>query len=511
MKWSSSAAYTEAMSRSVQTASRPALLPQLLLLLALPMSGACGGGESTDQGAGTGGSQAAATQPHVSTSPTSGLFHADDKRDLIILSIDTLRADRLPFYGAERAAGGDPEMEGSLSWLAAQGTVYEQAWAPAGMTLPSFSSFWTGLEPLEHGAISNHEGMTAPTFGMAMAERGWRGHLSVANRVLSKGSGVQRGFVSGGMFAKEKEPLGPADLLRRTVGDIAAGERVFVWGHYMAPHQPYEPRAPHRYRWASEQGVAGTKNNLMTLHRNPSSGTEEILQNLRSLYDEEILTANDYSMELLQGLDRQYRDAGRGGLLDNAVLVFMSDHGEELADRHGYFMHAKSLYSGVIQVPLVIVGEEWQAGARIAEPISLNDILPMVLQGTAPSRDTFVAAYRQGYYSIRDARWTLIHNPGAQESGPAEPPSDVAYPYPVVALYDRLADPLEQVDVSRANPEVTRRLLDSLHAWHGGLEARHVTAQMSAQQIAQVKATGYAGEDDPEEGIFAPWTGEQWQ
>lgn len=482
---------------------RPALPASISLVLLGCLLASCGGG--------TPGSEGALPRPHVSTSPTAGLFAAEDRRDLIILSIDTLRADRLPFYGADRGTGGDAATPWSLAWLAAQGTVYEQVWAPAGMTLPSFSSFWTGLEPLEHGAISNHVGMTAPTYGMRMAEEGWVGHLSVANRVLGKGSGVQRGFASAGMFAKEKEPLGPADLLRRSTRDIADGKRVFLWGHYMAPHQPYEPRAPHRFRWASDQGIAGSKNNLMAIHRAPSSATAEMLANLRALYDEEILTANDYAMELLKGLDQAYRAADRGGLLDNAVVVFMSDHGEELADRHGYFMHAKSLYSGVIQVPLVIVGKEWKAGARVAEPLSLNDVLPMVLDGTAPSRETFVAAYRQGYYSIRDARWTLVHNPGDQEGGPKEPPTEVAYRYPVVALYDRLADPLEQVDVASANPEIVRGLLDDLYAWYDQLQVAFDTSAMTPDQIDQVKATGYAGEDDPEEGIYTPWKGEQWQ
>ncbi|MGB0953557.1 MAG: sulfatase-like hydrolase/transferase [Planctomycetota bacterium] len=493
------------MRRLALPASRaPLWLPILLALFA-----SCGGGEPHEDGLGSGGD--GVKQPHVSSSPTKGLLAAGEERDLIVLSIDTLRADRLPFYGAERATGGDAQTPWSLAWMAAQGTVYDQTWAPAGMTLPSFSSFWTGLEPLEHGGISNHRAITAPTFPMELAKAGWRGHLSVSNRVLGRGSGVQRGFKTGGVFAKEKEPLGPASLLARTAEDIAAGHRVLVWGHFMAPHQPYEPRAPHRHHWSTEAGVAGTKDNLIAIHQNPSAATSEVHANLRALYDEEILTANDFTMELLQGLEKQYQDAGRGSLLENAVVVFMSDHGEELGHHEGYYMHAKSLYSGVIQVPLVILGQEWPAGARIEEPISLNDVLPMVLQGKAPTRDTYVAAYRQGYYSIRDARWTLVHNPGGQTEGPAEPPEDADFGYPEVALFDRLADPMELVDVSRENPEVTRRLLDSLHAWYLGLEIAFDTSAMTPDQIAQVQETGYAGTDDPEEGIYTPWTGADWK
>ena len=154
--------------------------------------------------------------------PAQGVLTASAKLDLVVISVDTLRADRLPFYGADRATGGDPEQKWSLSWMAQQGTLFEQLWAPAGMTLPSFGTLWTGLSPFEHGAQGNHNQVLATTYPMELAELGWANHAVVANRILHKRSGVQRGFATYAVRAKEQEPNGPALLLENTAQDIQA-------------------------------------------------------------------------------------------------------------------------------------------------------------------------------------------------------------------------------------------------------------------------------------------------
>ncbi|MHC4824523.1 MAG: sulfatase-like hydrolase/transferase [Planctomycetota bacterium] len=476
---------------------RRGILPPCLCLLALGVS-SCSGGEDP--------------VPAVpSIDMPAGLFADGDSRDLILVAIDTLRVDRLPFYGAERATGGDPETPFSLSWLARNGTLFEQVWAPAGRTMPSFSSLWTGLEPAEHGAVNNLDRVLAPTFAMDLAERGWSGHSAVSNFILRKGTGLQRGFADYAMHRKEDEPNGPAELLTRTAADIAAGKRMFVWGHYMAPHQPYAPAPEHLGTYSSADGVAGIKTTLQILHRDPSRHTEVISEQLHALYDEEILTAGDYVTELLTGLDRQYREADRGGLLQNAVVVFLSDHGEGLGDHSGYYMHAKSLYSGVIQVPLMILGEGWEPGRRESRAVALAEVFPMVLSGESPSREYFVASFGFGFYSIRDQRWTLVHNPEDDPLGPSAPPQDAAFHYPVVGLYDRLADPLEQRNVAADNPEVTRRLLDALNDWYTGLEPPYGEegVEMSPDEMQTIGEVGYAT-DDLEGAGGIPWRGAQW-
>lgn len=444
---------------------------------------------------------------------TSGLLAPGDTRDLILVAVDTLRADRLPFYGAARATGGSVNQKWSMAWLAANGTLWENTWAPAGMTLPSFTSLWTGMPPLEHGAIGNFIKSSEPTFAMELAGLGWTGHAVLANRVLGPGCGLDRGFTSHLVRPKQTEKSAPRELLVATKNDIEVKQRIFVWAHYMAPHQPYEPATSHLGTFSKASGAQGDKLTLEGLHRNPESITDAVVANVQALYDEEILTANDYVVEVLTGLEAQYRNAGRGDLLDNAVVVFVSDHGEELLDRNGYSMHAKSIYSGTTHVPLMILGKEWMAGKRVEQGIALEEVMPMVLRGEEPESEYFFSAYRQTYYFVRDARWSLVHNPSANLNGPPEPPKSVSYHYPVVALYDRSVDPKELVDVSAENPEVTRRLLEALRAWH---DALHIAGEepgeaMTQEELDLLESLGYASAGDHEgESTLTPWHGSQW-
>ena len=170
----------------------------------------------------------------------------------------------------------------------------------------------------------------------------------------------------------------------------------------------------------------------------------------------------------------------------------------ELADHHGYFMHAKSLYTGVIRVPLIIAGEGFENGARAEAPISLLDVMPMLMGEERPPREHFVASWKRDFYAVRDARWTLVHNPCNQYPlGPLEPPLKAAFPYPKVGLYDRGADPTEQRNVAREHPEVTRRLLGALRGWYEGLDlSSPVPPQyqgLSPQELAEL---GYVGADE---------------
>jgi arylsulfatase A-like enzyme len=400
---------------------------------------------------------------------------ADRPLDLILVSVDTLRADRLPFYGGPRDVGGDPAQEFTPSWLATQGTVFETCWSDAGQTLPSLGAFWTGLTQLEHGGVANDEPVLVPTRLSA-----WKGkrfdaaRALLANQSLGAGCGLQNDFDTYGLMPKQLEPRIPEAMLQETAADVAAGKRLLVWAHFMAPHQPYAPPADLLARYGA--GPFPTANNefLYDLHRQGAIAPELRAQ-LEALYDAEIRAAAGYVRELLAGLDAQYRAVGRGGLLENAIVVFFSDHGEELGDRHGYSLHAKSLYSGVIRVPLVVVGPGWTA-RREARALRLAEVLPWVVEGVQPKTEVFCSSWRSEFYAARDARWTLVHNPSGNPVGPREPPTDAQYPYPALALYDRAADPREQQDVSAQHPEEARRLLRALNAWYESLRFADASA-----------------------------------
>jgi len=434
--------------------------------------------------------------------------------DLVLVSVDALRADRLPLYGASRDTGGDPSQPWSLPWLARRGTTWENAWAPAGKTVPSLATFWTGLPPLEHGAVSNNTPLnpSVPTRAESLHALGFTTLARVANRSLAPVIGLARGFDQYGLRFKEQEPRVGSDLLDLASDPIRTGKPLLLWAHFMAPHQPYTPVPPNDRRYASGEGPAGDNETLYSLNRDPSKATPEVVGHLRGLYDGEVRTAAGYVQKLLSGLDALYRKAGRGGLLDNAVVVFFSDHGEELADHNAYFMHAKSLYSGVIRVPLVMAGPGIPAGARRKDPIRMADILPFVLEGEDPRPGPFFATWKGKFYTVREGSWTLIHNPCADRDGPREPPRDGRFPYPEVALFDRSRDPFEQRDVSRENPEVTRRLLGALHDWYGSLHFREPgpIPGLDPERRAELEELGYLGED-MENNACVPWPAERWK
>jgi len=387
--------------------------------------------------------------------------------------------------------------------------------------VPSLATFWTGLPPVDHGAVDNFHVLQAPTRAEDCRRQGWDTVGAVANRALGQPLGFERGFAAWGLFAGPREPLMARSLTTRAAESIREGRQLLLWAHYMAPHQPYTPPPPDDTRWAGPEGPPADNDNLYALHRNPELATPEVVSRFRALYDGEVHTALGYVQELLQGLDRAYREAGRGGLLENAVVVFFADHGEELGDRHGYFLHAKSLYSGVIRVPLVIAGPGVAAGRRVAAPVALGEVLPAVLAdrvgelgkaGDGPER-LFVASWKQRYWAVRDARWTLVHNPCSDPAGPREPPRDAAYPYPELALYDRAADPLEQRDVAAEHPGEVRRLLAGLDAWW---RARRPLPPLRPDQVrsdvappADLQALGYLGDGEEQEGgsVCPPWPG----
>jgi len=433
------------------------------------------------------------------------------KKDLIVVTVDTLRADRLPFYGASHDTCGDPQQPWSLAWMAANGTVVEQVYAPVGITLPSLSSLWTGLPPLQHGVLTNRGLLAERTFIMDLTEAGWYGVAVNASGILKRGTGLERGFTFYQAFSPKNERKVASVSIIQATESISNHQPLLLWAHFVAPHSPYAPTSEFAGRFTSSAEPKGDNNTLHAIEAHPDSLTPELREHIRGLYDEEILVANDYVQELLSGLDALYREQGRGGLLENAVVVFSADHGEELGDRNGFMMHAKSLYAGVIQVPAIVLGEGWPA-QRDGSLLALQDLLPWVMAGEQPHSAVVVSALKDRFFAVRDERWTLIHNPLADGSGPGGPPEGSVYPYPTVALFDRQTDPLEMQDVATANPEVTKRLLNALHAWFLALPMVQEEALNAVVDDVTLGELGYATSDSAVESTsLAPWTGQQWQ
>jgi choline-sulfatase len=265
---------------------------------------------------------------------------------IVLISIDTLRADHLPIYGYRRVK--TPTIEA----LAADGLVFDRAYAHSPQTLPSHVSILSGRLPFEHG-VRDNVGFTVraneATLPVLLRPLGFATAGVVSAYVMREETGIGRGFdyfdaslppSSGEVALGELQRDGTASLeVAKRWLDGQRSDRFFLFFHIYEPHSPYAP--PARFRqWAP--------------------------------YDGEIAYADEIVGRLIAALKERR-------LYDQALVILLSDHGEGLGD-HGEQEHGLFLYSETIRVPLVIkLPYQQGAGRRIAEPVQHIDLVPTIL------------------------------------------------------------------------------------------------------------------------------------
>lgn len=277
---------------------------------------------------------------------------------VVLVSIDTLRADHLPAYGY--AGVQTPH----LDRFAQDAIVFENAYTHVPLTLPAHVSILTGLLPFEHGVRDNlgyhFESKSHPTLPGLLKSKGYATGAAVSAYVLRGGTGIGDGFD----FYDDKMvvPFGTDALgrVQRPGGETAAiasrwlegvkGGPFFLFFHTYEPHAPYEPPEPFKSRYALA-------------------------------YDGEIAAADAVVGGLLDDLRRL-------GVYDRALVIVLSDHGEGLGE-HGEDEHGILLYRWALHVPLLVkLPGAARAGTRVTAPVETIDLLPTVarLVGlTAPS------------------------------------------------------------------------------------------------------------------------------
>lgn len=268
--------------------------------------------------------------------------------NVLLVTIDTLRADHLGAYGY-----GMIETP-NIDRLAKRGTLFSRAFSPVPLTLPAHAAIMTGTIPPRHGVRNN--GQRLPVGRRTLAEilkgRGYRTGAFVGAFPLDSKFGLDRGFETYDDRYGSRNASRDLTFVERRADDVNApaaawisarrGEPFFAWVHYFDPHAPYEPPPPY---------AAGYR------------GRE---------YDGEIAYTDAALGRLLAGLESS-------GSLDNTIVVLTADHGESLGE-HGEATHGIFIYDATIHVPLILAHPSLIPGGRtVGSPVGLADLAPTIL------------------------------------------------------------------------------------------------------------------------------------
>jgi len=398
---------------------------------------------------------------------------------VILISIDTLRADHLSCYGYQKIR--TPHLDS----FGTQGTIFWNAGSPVPMTLPAHTSLLTSTYPFVHGVEENGGEVPrgAVTLAGVLQSHGYGTAAFIGGYVLDAQFGLDRGFDSyDSPFHIHPQPgQEPLDLKRPAESVLHAtalwlekhaDQPFFVFVHLYDLHQPYE--------------------------RRPLPGL--------SAYDTELSHLNEAIGQFWTFLETQ-------GLVRKALIIVTSDHGESLGE-HGEKTHGYFIYQSTLWVPLIV---HWPVGvkgqrARIDTPASLIDVAPTILQflgvpqppefqgrsllatdRTAADEEVYSESlYARNHLgcsalrSLRLGRYKYIEKRNPE-------------------LYDLTSDPRELRNLYQEQRPVALDLQRRLSSLMGRYEAQHPAQKpASAEVMARLRSLGYLGSAAPQNASLAP-------
>jgi choline-sulfatase len=408
-------------------------------------------------------------------------------RNVLLITIDTLRADRVGAYGYARARTS------TLDALAKNGVTFERAFAAAPITLPSHATLLTGRYPPGHGARDNGLHLTAgvPTLATALHAKGFATAAFVAAFPLDHQFGLDRGFDVYG----DRMPRSADGKLanERPAADVVNDAIAWLGQNSELRTQNSEPTTPN----AERRTANGAKPFFLWVHMfephapygDPSSG-----RSTADRYDDEIATADREAGRLIAAL---------GPAAASTLIAVAGDHGEAFGE-HGEYAHSIFVYDTTLHVPLVLSGPGVAAGTRVAAPVTLADVAPtmMRLLGFEAMKDvdgidlssglsdpqsalripqsrelyaeSFAPFVEFGWAPLRAVRsgaWKLIAAPKAE-------------------LFNVDTDPGEQTNAIAAQAEVAHRLESRVARYSG--DTLNATAAIGGEAGQRLRALGYS-------------------
>ncbi len=303
--------------------------------------------------------------------------HRDSRpQNVVLISVDTMRADRVGLYGYSRPT--TPNLD---RWFGKDGRIWLRSWSSEASTTPSVVSMLTGQMPQEHRVrmllqMVPRELRLLPE----MLPAGWQTAGFVSNMMLtSEASGLGTHFQYYDDFVDERERY-RADTFERNAAHTTdavlqwLGARrekkderpLFLWVHYMDPHGPYHPPDDWKRTFTHPSPIPIDIDRVLAYEREP--GVTDGLAYVDA-YDEEIAYTDSQIGRLLDGMQLD---------LDRTLLVFTADHGESMMDHEFWFRHAVQVYDEMVRVPLMLRGPGVVAG-KSELPASGIDITPTIL------------------------------------------------------------------------------------------------------------------------------------
>jgi len=308
------------------------------------------------------------------------------KPNVILVLVDTLRADRLGAYGNQQG------LTPFLDELAARGVVFKNVYANSSWTVPSIASLFTSRFPSQHH-VTTFDSKLADgevTLAERLQSAGYQTVGMQANFRLTRELGYAQGFatwnvVRGPVTKVRGDRIREATLwwMDRNATPASPQAPLFLYLHYMEPHSPYEPPSPFRERFGrTADGVDVASANALMRTINFRAFTPSMVDVLSSLYDGEVAAVD-------AELRTMFADLQQRGLLAGSVVVITADHGEEFKE-HGRMAHGHALFNETLRVPLIVLAPGLPGGKVIENNVSLIDVAPTILAlAGLPKQATF--------------------------------------------------------------------------------------------------------------------------
>lgn len=410
------------------------------------------------------------------SAPSAGDVAPAQGYNVVLVSIDSLRADRLGVYGHDR------DTSPTIDDWARRGTRFQHCVSTTSWTLPAHMSLLTGRSLLGHGVVSDDRRLPAsvPTLAEAFSTAGYRTHAIVSAPYVNSRYGFARGFddyddrtiffaTNEDSYRSVTAPL-LVEAAKGFLGGQSATTPFFLFLHFWDVHYDYAPGAPYDTMFDADYEGEVTGENFYFDDRIRDGMNERDLEHLLALYDGEVRLVDDH-LALIRD------ELARLGLADRTVIAVTSDHGDEFFE-HGNKGHHRTLYQESIAVPWVLFVPGWTPAEREwSQEVGIADIGPTLLglaglpamegaegrdlsaalTGSEPfeQRPVFAELYRSGTRNVQVAelaeRAKIIHH----------------FQRRSLETYDLAVDAGEQQSLSPRSP-AARQLAARLRTWLDG-------------------------------------------